>query len=693
VGGVFINYRAVDAPLGAAAIYAILVREFGQDQVFRDCESMKPGEHYPSALRAALERVDILIVVIGPQWSTLRGDDGARRIDGEQDWVRLEIHRAIQREIQIIPVLLTDLPDSPDGRLPKPEELPESIRALALKQDPRLSQRRFFTDVTALTDRVVELAPAMLIPRLFVKPAVLDERDRAPSVLLRPEHRVVPFAGRARELADLRSWATQPAALAAGLVTGSAGSGRTRLAMELCDSLVADGWLAGIVDGDAPSAQISQTVRMDKPLLAVIDDVEIRYDQLVSVAEAIVVRASAQPAPARLLLLGGSGTEWLSRLRSHRNPEVAALFETVDDRSTFPVGMAGVDAEGQYRAACAAFAAKFGVAEPASPPLGIASLGSLLRVHAVALDGVLSGRGGPADPLRRVTDHDRRHWRRRIRDDGAAQLRTTTMSVVSALVTLCRPTSESQAEALAVRLDDLARVPREDVAEYREWYQRLYPGRQALSPIGPGPYGNLVIAAAIAAEPWIPANLARVGTQEQIGNALTVLGRAVPEQPSLRAAITELLATDPDRLVRLAAEVADRLEDPEPFVRTVAGVLEASRLRQETVVWLMDRVAMAPRRHLDPLRSVLVSIFPAEFKEIFRTLGPQHVPPQFAPFQKMLDVLESTAHQFVQNFFDPEGRPAPTGPDGKPLVPPELLRMYRTFLEWQRRGPGGSQDR
>ena len=56
VGGVFINYRAVDDPLGAAAIHAILASEFGEDQVFRDCESMKPGEHYPSALREALER-------------------------------------------------------------------------------------------------------------------------------------------------------------------------------------------------------------------------------------------------------------------------------------------------------------------------------------------------------------------------------------------------------------------------------------------------------------------------------------------------------------------------------------------------------------------------------------------------------------------------------------------------------------
>lgn len=694
MSGVFINYRSVDAPLGAAAIYSILVRELGQDQVFRDCESMLPGEHYPSALRAALERADVLVVVIGPRWLDLTDDHGGRRIDAADDWVRLEIHRALERQIQIIPVLLTDLPGGEHGRLPRSSELPASIMKLAHRQTHTLSQRRFHTDVTRLTDRIVELAPAMLIPRLFVKAAELDERDCAPSVLLRPEHRVVPFVTREAELADLRSWATRPSAAAAGLMTGAAGSGRTRLAMQLCDTLTAAGWLAGVIDGEVPAAQIRETARVDKPLLAVVDDVDVRYDQLVSLAEAILARAATQAAPARLLLLGGSGTEWLSQLRHHRHRPIAALFSTIDSGSTFAVGMVAADALRQYRAASAAFAARLGLAEPSAPePAGIDTLDSVLQVHVVALDAVLGGREAPnnqstggqrrrRDPLVRVAERDRRHWRQRVRDEGTAGTDTLTMSAVCTVATLCRPATEAQAEALALRLNGIMRV---NVTEYLDWYQRLYPGRTAISALGPSPYGNLVLASTLDAAPWITTRLAEVGTREQIGTALTVLGRAVPERPSLSAAIVNLVRTEPNELIRLATEVADRLENPEPFVRTLASVIRTTRLDQDTVLWLMDRAAAAPRRHLDPLRSALVLVFPTEFKEVVSALLPKDVPPALATFQKVMDGIEGAMTQLTQNFLDPKATKPLLGPDGKPAVPPDLLQMLRTFQEWGRR--------
>jgi hypothetical protein len=274
------------------------------------------------------------------------------------------------------------------------------------------------------------------------------------------------------------------------------------------------------------------------------------------------------------------------------------------------------------------------------------------------------------------------HWRRRIRDEGAAALRTPTMAIVSTLATLCRPTSEAQANALAVRLDELAR---EDVNVYLWWYQRLYPGRRAISPLGPGPYGNIVIAKTLAAEPWIPPTLAAVGTHTQIGNALTVLGRAVPEQPSLRTAIVNLITADPDRLVRLATNVADRLENHEPFVRAVVSVIESVRLEQETVMWLMDKAAMTPRRHLDPIRAALVPIFPGGFKDLIETLRPAETPPPFAPLQKVMDGIENMMYQLGQSFLDPAAKAPPTGPDGKPIISQDLLRMARMLMDWQRR--------
>jgi hypothetical protein len=683
MGGVFINYRAVDDPLGAAAIHAILAREFGEDQVFRDCVSMKPGEHYPSSLRAALERVDVLVAVIGPQWLTLTDEHGRRRIDRDEDWVRLEIDRALQRRIHLIPVILKNTPH--DARMPKPDELPESIRSLAYRQQLDLRQRRFFADVADLTDRIVELVPTMVIPRLFARPAELDKHDRAPSTLLRPEHRVVPFLGSKRQVADLQSWATQPARLAAGLVTGPPGSGRTRLAMELCDRLSAADWLAGMVSGDAPAAQIQHTARLDQPLLVVVDDVETRYDQLVALADAVSERAAARQAPARLLLIGRFGNDWLTELRSHGDRRIADLFDTISSRSTFELDAACVDAVQHFAMARRAFAKHLDLDTPTDPqPRQIGSAGSVLSVHAAALDATLGTRATNTpmhyNPLQRVAYRDRRHWRLRVRSEGAAHLRTADMAIVSTVVTLCRPSSNEQAAALRTRLERF--VPHK-VDAYINWHQRLYPGRYEISPVEPSPYGNLLIATTLAATPSIVQTLARVGTEDQISNALTVLGCALPEHQQLHHAITALLRVDPDRLLLLGTQLTDRLENPEPFVRALATVVETTPLNQMTVLRLMDRTAAAPRHHLDPLRAALLPVFPAGFTEILKTLQPP-TPPNMEPLQRITDKLTDTIMALGQSLLDPKAKPGPTAPDGRPIIPQQLFDMYRTFSEWTR---------
>jgi hypothetical protein len=53
MGGVFINYRYVDSPLGVAGIRQHLAGEFGPELIFRDCDSLAAGTHYPTASDAA----------------------------------------------------------------------------------------------------------------------------------------------------------------------------------------------------------------------------------------------------------------------------------------------------------------------------------------------------------------------------------------------------------------------------------------------------------------------------------------------------------------------------------------------------------------------------------------------------------------------------------------------------------------
>ncbi|HEV8558373.1 MAG TPA: trypsin-like peptidase domain-containing protein [Actinophytocola sp.] len=145
---VFVTYRTVDERFGASAVYHGLARQFGPGRVFLDHQSIGPGEEYPESIRAALEEVHILVVLIGPEWLCEDTRTGVRLLDREGDWVRREIRRALERKILIIPVLL-------DGvELPASETLPQDIQGLVMRQAVEVKHRSFESDLTRLGDAI-----------------------------------------------------------------------------------------------------------------------------------------------------------------------------------------------------------------------------------------------------------------------------------------------------------------------------------------------------------------------------------------------------------------------------------------------------------------------------------------------------------------------------------------------------------
>jgi WD40 repeat protein len=150
VGGfdVFVSYRTVDARFGAAAAYDSLADRFGVDRVFLDHASMGPGEPYPASIRAALDQVRVLVVLIGPEWLSTQADTGVRLVDQTGDWVRQEIRRGLERGIGIIPVLLDGTP------LPLPAELPDDIRDLVTCQALEVRHRSLRADLNRLANAV-----------------------------------------------------------------------------------------------------------------------------------------------------------------------------------------------------------------------------------------------------------------------------------------------------------------------------------------------------------------------------------------------------------------------------------------------------------------------------------------------------------------------------------------------------------
>lgn len=152
MAGVFINYRRDDAKSEAGRLFDWLSRYFGKDQVFMDVSgSIEPGLEFDTVIEKAVSSCDALIVVIGKEWLTAADENGKRRLDDPNDFVRLEIAAALRRTIRVIPVLVqgADMPD--EG------SLPDDLKRLSKRQASEISDNRWEFDTQQLV-KVLEKA-------------------------------------------------------------------------------------------------------------------------------------------------------------------------------------------------------------------------------------------------------------------------------------------------------------------------------------------------------------------------------------------------------------------------------------------------------------------------------------------------------------------------------------------------------
>lgn len=145
LGRIFISYRREDTAFPAAWLFDRLVAHYGDGQVFKDINAIQPGDNFAEVIRSAVGSCDVLLVLIGGQWLTITDDNGQRRIDRPDDFVRLEVQAALSRDIRVIPIL------AGAARMPSAEELPECLVKLADKQALELDPAHF----DSATDRLL----------------------------------------------------------------------------------------------------------------------------------------------------------------------------------------------------------------------------------------------------------------------------------------------------------------------------------------------------------------------------------------------------------------------------------------------------------------------------------------------------------------------------------------------------------
>ena len=151
MGVVFISYRREDAAGFAGRIYDRLAQTLGRENVFIDVDNIPAGLDFVDVLSDRVGRCDALIAIVGKHWLTSANEDDSRRLDDANDFVRVEIEAALNRNVPVIPALV-------DGAvMPRADELPDGLKKLVRRQGIDVSHNRFDSDAERLTDALARI--------------------------------------------------------------------------------------------------------------------------------------------------------------------------------------------------------------------------------------------------------------------------------------------------------------------------------------------------------------------------------------------------------------------------------------------------------------------------------------------------------------------------------------------------------
>ncbi|WP_177154657.1 tetratricopeptide repeat protein [Actinosynnema pretiosum] len=450
--GIFVNYRVGDLENEAALLADALRVRFGRERVFHASASLAVGSDFRTGLLDGVRRCSVLLALIGPGWLDAADRTGRRRLDDPGDWVRREIAEALDAGLVVVPLLMGDRDRVP---VPGRDRLPPDIADLSVRHYLRMHYQS--VEVGRVVAAVLAADPLLGLVDLLVEPVRRPE-TWSPSALLRPDHDIVPFTGRAEEIGLIREWLEHPAPLAARVVTGPGGQGKTRLARRVLaevagkargtgrsgfqtareegitpgtsstdasgldvvgsgsagglevapcgEVMLAAGadWVVGVVSETASGEAVARLALTTAPLLLVVDYAEGRTSQVTLLVEALVARTG--PVRARLLLLSRSAGEWRDRLGEHADDRVAALFSAMTEQRLGPLAPAPADRRSEFLRALGAFGEHLGLpvrGVPVPPSVDDPDhrehelgLGSALDLHAAALAALLDA----SDPVR-----------------------------------------------------------------------------------------------------------------------------------------------------------------------------------------------------------------------------------------------------------------------------------------------------
>ena len=155
MSGVFISYRREDSSGYAGRLFDILSTHFGRENIYMDLDTIRGGDNFETVIEEKISQCDVLLAVIGERWLTITGVNGSRRLDMADDFVRLEIAKALERGVRVIPVLVGG------ATMPHQDDLPNDLRPLSFHQAMDLRDAHFHADAEQLMDELNKTVPSI----------------------------------------------------------------------------------------------------------------------------------------------------------------------------------------------------------------------------------------------------------------------------------------------------------------------------------------------------------------------------------------------------------------------------------------------------------------------------------------------------------------------------------------------------